>query len=268
MHKNIAGCFKLRKQKQYSPLYSQNSLPAQAIIILAYGTKKGKRLHNLCRYSHTADMKKLIMILLTAAIAASACGAAACSKGQTGGGNNTLSRYTRETEGEGGYDCGCGKDCGCEGNCRGNCNCGDNCDCEKDGGAKDNRKDMRHGHGKRPIPNDERTGHMDGFEFDRNTTGKRPGDDRAKFGIFAPDGRLNGRRPMPVPPPPEGEDNMPAHDAEQRNAESEQSGDKTADKDGKPQNNKDEKNKKGEKRRKFFGGKQNRRPAQNVSLSR
>ena len=159
-----------------------------------------------------------------------------------------MSGYTRETEGEGGYGCGCGKGCGCEGNCRNNCNCGDNCDCEKDGGTKDNRKDMRHGHGKRPIPNDERTGNIDGFEFDRDTTGKRPGDDRAKFGIFAPDGRLNGRRPMPVPPPPEGEDNMPAPDAGQRNAESEQSGDK----DGKQQNNKDEKNKKGEKRRKFL----------------
>lgn len=43
----------------------------------------------ICALTHTAGMKTLKIIALSAAAAALACGAA-CSKGQTGGGNNTL----------------------------------------------------------------------------------------------------------------------------------------------------------------------------------
>ena len=63
-------------------------------------------MNNRRTFSHTAGMKKLLLILLTAVIAAAGLGTAACSKGQTGGGNNALSGYTRSAGEENGDD-GC-----------------------------------------------------------------------------------------------------------------------------------------------------------------
>ena len=144
-------------------------------------------------------MKKLIVILLTAAIAAAGCGAAACSKGQTGGGNNTLSGYTRRSTTDGNFDCGCGSDCKCGGNCTDGCDCKQDCDCgNEDNGNLPEGQREREGR----MPRGEHTGGMDGFEFDRGTSGKNPGEKHGKFGFFAPGDGFARRKPMPLPPPP------------------------------------------------------------------
>ena len=109
------------------------------------------------------------MILLTAALAAASLGGAACSKGQTGGGNNTMSGYVRaEGETDNGYDCGCGDDCKCKGECDDDCDCRENCDCGKEaqnGGNKEERK-----RGGRNMRGEE-AGGTGGFEYDDEKMG-------------------------------------------------------------------------------------------------
>lgn len=166
----------------YSPLRSQIcALPTQAEMILTYGTKKSKHMNNSNPFSHTAGMKKLLLILLTAVIAAAGLGTAACSKGQTGGGNNALSGYTRSAGEENGDD-------GCK---AGYCDCGDDCPCRRDGEHRPMPKDNMP-----PMPGDEDTsGGMNGFEFDRGRLGKKrqPG----LPGFIMPNGNVSGRPPLP-----------------------------------------------------------------------
>lgn len=129
-------------------------------------------MNNSNPFSHTAGMKKLLLILLTAVIAAAGLGTAACSKGQTGGGNNALSGYVRQTE-------------------DGGCNCGDDCPCRRDGEHRHMPKDNMP-----PVPGDEDTsGGMNGFEFDRGRLGKKrqPG----LPGFIMPNGNVSGRPPLP-----------------------------------------------------------------------
>lgn len=145
-------------------------------------------------------MKKIALILLTAALAAASLGGAACSKGQTGGGNNTMSGYVRaEGETDNGYDCGCGDDCKCKGECDDDCDCKENCDCGKEaqkGGNKEERK-----RGGRNMRGEE-AGGTGGFEFDGEKMDGKFDKKRDGFGFFAPDNGMFGRDPMPVPPPP------------------------------------------------------------------
>lgn len=131
-------------------------------------------------------MKKLIIVLLTAALAAAGCGSAACSKGQTGGGNNALSGYVRQTE-DGG--CNCGENCDCGDGCRtGDCDCGDDCPCRRDGGSG-------HMNGMPPVPDDENaSGRMNEFEFDHGRLGRRGR--RGLPDFMVPNGNVWGR-PMP-----------------------------------------------------------------------
>lgn len=152
-------------------------------MILTYGTKKSKHMNNSNPFSHTAGMKKLLLILLTAVIAAAGLGTAACSKGQTGGGNNALSGYTRSA----GEENGDGAD-GCK---TGDCDCGDDCPCRRDGEHRHIPKDNMP-----PVPGDENTsGGMNGFEFDRGRLGKKrqPG----LPGFIMPNGNVSGRPPLP-----------------------------------------------------------------------
>lgn len=150
-------------------------------------------------------MKKVALILLTAALAAASLGGAACSKGQTGGGNNTMSGYVRaEGETDNGYDCGCGDDCKCKGECDDDCDCRENCDCGKEaqkGGNKEERK-----RGGRNMRGEE-AGGTGGFEFDGEKMDGKFDKKRNGFGFFAPDNGMFGRDPMPVPPPPRNDEN-------------------------------------------------------------